>query len=308
MLATVNPSVHSEVAGLAITYALFGAIAITAVLAILSVTGHIKLTHPNERKRLLGVLIVELVAGLAILATGSLQVNPRGAQRAIEAPLRQDNQRLIQSLTSSEAAAKTLAEEKETLARSLSESSEKLAQVTMAKDQLQARAEQAETELGTIQAALKELQDVITHIDPVSAKQLAAKIKDLQEQLAAKETELADTKLVFTALSEGKAYAERAYEKLSRELAEFKMSRHFIMPEGRVLAVNPGWNFVVMNLGDRQGIKAGLPMLVTRQGQLVAKLQTKSVEPTQTVADIVGGSMAKGEKIKPGDTVILAEQ
>jgi uncharacterized phage infection (PIP) family protein YhgE len=308
MLATVNPSVHSEVAGLAITYALFGAIAITVILAILSATGHIKLTNPNDRKRLFGVLIVELVAGLAILATGLLQVSPATAQRAIEEPLRQDNQRLIQSLTSSEAAAKTLAEEKETLARSLSESSDKLAQVALAKDQLQTRAEQAETELGTLKAALKELEDINRHMDPVGAEQLAAKIKDLQEQLTAKEAELAENKAVVAALIGAKAGAERAYEKVSRQLAEFKASITRILPEGRILAVQPGWNFVVMDLGDRQGIKAGAPFLVTRQGQLIAKLQTRNVEPTQSVADIVGGSVTKGEQIKPGDTVILAGQ
>src|SRR5205823_5641114 len=75
--------------------------------------------------------------------------------------------------------------------------------------------------------------------------------------------------------------------------------------QGRILAVNSGWNFVVLNIGDKQGVAVNAPLLVVRGNAPVARLRITSVENSKSIADVVPSSVAHGVTIQPGDTVIL---
>lgn len=75
---------------------------------------------------------------------------------------------------------------------------------------------------------------------------------------------------------------------------------------GTVLAVNQAYNFVVLNLGGRQGVEANSEMLVLRGGTLIGRIRVSSVEPATAIGDIVGSSLARGVQVQPGDTVIYA--
>ncbi|MEO5720615.1 MAG: hypothetical protein ABIR71_03980 [Chthoniobacterales bacterium] len=75
---------------------------------------------------------------------------------------------------------------------------------------------------------------------------------------------------------------------------------------GNVLAVNQAYNFVVLNLGGRQGLEANAEMLVLRRGTLIAKIRVSSVEPATAIGDIVSTSLARGVQVQPGDVVIYA--
>ncbi|HMJ07247.1 MAG TPA: hypothetical protein VK474_13390 [Chthoniobacterales bacterium] len=75
---------------------------------------------------------------------------------------------------------------------------------------------------------------------------------------------------------------------------------------GTVLAVNEAYNFVVLNLGGRQGIEADSEMLVLRRGALIGKIRVSSVEPATAIGDIVTTSLARGVQVQPGDVVIYA--
>lgn len=75
---------------------------------------------------------------------------------------------------------------------------------------------------------------------------------------------------------------------------------------GVVLAVNQAYNFVVLNLGDRQGVVPNSEMLVMRQGSLLGKIRISSVEPTTSIGDILSNTLARGVQVQPGDTVVYA--
>lgn len=75
---------------------------------------------------------------------------------------------------------------------------------------------------------------------------------------------------------------------------------------GHVVNVNPGWNFVVIDMGDRQGVSVNSPLFVMRGGQMIARLKITSVEPRTSIADIIPGSMAKGNVVQSGDHVVFA--
>ena len=75
---------------------------------------------------------------------------------------------------------------------------------------------------------------------------------------------------------------------------------------GTVLAVNQAYNFVVLNLGGRQGLESNAEMLVVRGGSVIGKIRISSVEPATAIGDIVSNSLARGVQVQPGDTVIYA--
>jgi hypothetical protein len=74
---------------------------------------------------------------------------------------------------------------------------------------------------------------------------------------------------------------------------------------GRVMAVNSGWGFCVLSVGDRQGAAANKVMIVARGGQAIGKVRITNVEATQSVADILPGSFVRGMYVQPGDAVIF---
>jgi chromosome segregation ATPase len=75
--------------------------------------------------------------------------------------------------------------------------------------------------------------------------------------------------------------------------------------EGMVMAVNQGWSFAVISLGDHQGAVPNAEVLVKRGDTLIAKLRITTVEPTTSIADIVADSVAKGQRVLPGDKVVF---
>ncbi len=75
--------------------------------------------------------------------------------------------------------------------------------------------------------------------------------------------------------------------------------------EGRVLAVNPAWNFVVLSIGDRNGVVNNAELLLKRGTQYLGKVRVTSVEPSTSIADIVANSLPAGVSVQPGDSVIF---
>ena len=75
---------------------------------------------------------------------------------------------------------------------------------------------------------------------------------------------------------------------------------------GRVLAVDRNWNFVVLDLGNRNGVNNNATMIIQRGGSMVGRVRITSVEPSQSVADIIPNSVPAGISVQPGDTVVYS--
>ncbi len=75
---------------------------------------------------------------------------------------------------------------------------------------------------------------------------------------------------------------------------------------GKVLAVNQAYNFVVLGIGERQGVIPNVELLVMRNGAFIGKIRISAVEPTTSIGDIITNSLARGVQVQPGDTVIYA--
>lgn len=124
--------------------------------------------------------------------------------------------------------------------------------------------------------------------DLVKAQAEAAESKALVDSLTAKKKELEDKMVAL------EQYKKRKETETMR-----------IGAGGRILAVNPGWNFVVISIGDKQGAAMNATMLVVRDGTPIGKVRVTTVEPNSSIADIIPGTLGKGVTIQPGDRVIF---
>jgi hypothetical protein len=59
--------------------------------------------------------------------------------------------------------------------------------------------------------------------------------------------------------------------------------------KGEVMAVDPKWDFVVLNVGENQGVLQNGELLVSRDGKLVAKVIVRSVQRDRCIANLVPG-------------------
>ena len=133
----------------------------------------------------------------------------------------------------------------------------------------------------------------------ISPNEMKAQLDDTKKQLEAAEQEkavLADK----VKEAQDRVTAIEA-EKKRRESGASAPGVH-----GTVLAVNQAYNFVVLSMGDRQGVVPNSEMLVMRSGALIGKIRISSVEPTTSIGDIITNSLARGVQVQPGDTVIYA--
>ena len=72
--------------------------------------------------------------------------------------------------------------------------------------------------------------------------------------------------------------------------------------KGKVVMVDPKWDFVVLDIGSDQGALERGELLVNRDGKLVGKVRLSSVERSRSIANVI--SEVKQSDIKEGDQVV----
>jgi hypothetical protein len=106
-------------------------------------------------------------------------------------------------------------------------------------------------------------------------------------------------------------HAENKILVASRDDYKVKWERIFgadapvILPEGLkgvVMAVDPKYDFVVLDIGDDQGAKERGELMVDRKGKLIGKVRITSVQKDRCVATIL--SEWKRGEVREGDQVI----
>jgi len=141
---------------------------------------------------------------------------------------------------------------------------------------------------------------------------LQSQVDDLRRQLdgAEKEKALLAEKLQDAQQRPAQVKeASKAEPRKRRETASVQRqssSSHRAGVHGTVLAYNQAYNFVVLNLGARNGVESNSEMLVLRDGTLIGKIRISSVEPATAIGDIMTNSLARGVQVQPGDSVIYA--
>jgi len=73
---------------------------------------------------------------------------------------------------------------------------------------------------------------------------------------------------------------------------------------GKIVVVDPKWDFVVLNIGEDQGVLENGELLVSREGKLLAKVIVRSVQKDRAIANLVPGW--KFSDVMEGDDVCPA--
>ncbi len=168
--------------------------------------------------------------------------------------------------------------DRDTAVKRAGDLSEKLAKTTKERDD-------AKDELAAYQSA---------GLTPAQVAALGKDLKAAQENLAGAHDE--------------NVLLGKKIDKLKYELAKYGPVKPTVfLPDtlkGQVVVADPKWDFVVVNVGDAQGVKQDGELLISRGGKLVAKAIVTSIQKDRCIANVMPGW--KLAEVLEGDQVIPA--
>jgi hypothetical protein len=118
---------------------------------------------------------------------------------------------------------------------------------------------------------------------------------------------LKNTQTALDVAKEENIVLQRTVSRLNNQLAEFVGTNYVVKLranlKGKIVAVDPKWDFVVLNIGEDQGVLEDGEMLVSRDGKLVAKVIVRSIQKGHSIANVVSGwrlgDMVEGDEVTP---------
>lgn len=118
---------------------------------------------------------------------------------------------------------------------------------------------------------------------------------------------LKDSQEAILALNDEKTVLEHVRDRLKARLAKYEGPETEIKLradlKGKILVVDPKWDFVVLNVGEDQGVIQDGQLLVSRDGKLVAKVIVRSVEKDRCIANLIPGwklgEVIEGDEVTP---------
>lgn len=218
--------------------------------------------------------------------------------------------------------AEALRKENDQLQKQLSIAQESMKALTSSLAESNAEAELFRRKYSDLQLQMEALGLVSANKDRAKLEQrLLAAVSDLQ--LAQKERDqyrdemlrLDEAVLCYLKTSQGgdaKARMDletqlRSIDKLVAKSASAPDLAEPSLMDGSVISVKDEWSFVVGNLGEKQGVKIGMPMRVMRGDRRIATLRV--VDVRQRICGAVIQEMdSKKERIKVGDRLQVDAQ
>lgn len=247
------------------------------------------------------------VSGAALLAAGGisyLAVKPELTSERLQARAAKENkvkaeQNLGKAREAKETADKDLTEAKGELLKNTGEKTEAESALAAKNTELteaMTAKEAAEKELADLEQKLKDLGGLDTLV--AELKTLAAKKDQLVAQIASHKAQIA------SALSnkEGVEKNIARLQKLDNWQRSGTMDPAF---RSRVAAVNPDFGFVVIGAGNQARVVKQAKLDVKRGDNVVGTVVVTHIDQSRSIAEIVPGTVAAGDSILPGDTVVV---
>ena len=118
---------------------------------------------------------------------------------------------------------------------------------------------------------------------------------------------LISTQNELEAVKEENGVLQRTVSRLTAQINELIGTNYVVTLradlKGKIVAVDPKWDFVVLNIGGDQGVLDDGEMLVSRDGKLVAKVIVRSVQKDRSIANVVPGwqlgDVIEGDEVTP---------
>jgi soluble cytochrome b562 len=175
----------------------------------------------------------------------------------------------------------------------------KLAQADAETKRMEEAVKEKETEMETLKAKLAKLPAGFT-VQTLSENlnKMKASIVDFQTQAEGKKKEVVAEQEKLDAVS-------KSLQDIIAKIEGRKKAFERNSLTGRVVAVNPDWGFVVLDVGEKESITPDTKLIVIRGTETVGKLSILSVTGQKTVANVLADTLAPGMSPAPGDRVIL---
>jgi myosin heavy subunit len=127
------------------------------------------------------------------------------------------------------------------------------------------------------------------------------------DQVAKLNKDLKNSRLEIEAITGEKVVLLKTITRLTNELQKYIGPTEYVKLradlKGKILVVDPKWDFVVLDIGEDQGVIQDGEMLVSRQGKLVAKVVVRSVQKDRCIANLIPGwklgEMIEGDFVTP---------
>jgi hypothetical protein len=251
--------------------------------------------------------VLSIFSALA-LAAGAYFAN---VNRGVHAEEKLMGERSKTNLQKTESLIKEIAEVKTQRDAELKEKETQLGKVKeeVSKTDADTTAKQNEVEL--LKKSYEEVAKQLTQLDEQIKKYgdfklMVADIEKLNKEKEASVAEVANK-------DQQLAFADEKIKKVAAEVVNMaevqkRMRAGVLAPDftARVTAPFNEFGFVILNKGNLGGMIANAMLDVKRGRYVVAKLKVRDVEQGTSVADVIPGTLAQGETIRPGDLVVAA--
>ena len=245
-------------------------------------------------------LVIAVLAGVGAFYISHVQVNEKIVTITTE---RDDNKKRADeqtaAATKAKAEAKKSKEEFDKASKELEEKTTALEDTAKKLAEQQKRANQASEALTAVTKERNEAQQEVNAFKLIGLtfEQIRGLRDDLKKAAAERDTFVVENKILLRNLTT-----------VETELKRYTGDREPVVPlpiglKGKIVVVDPKWDFVVLDIGGNQGVLENGKMLVNRNGRLVATVKITRVEPNRSIANIIPD--LKQSEVMEGDQVIV---
>ena len=194
---------------------------------------------------------------------------------------------------------KTLRAQVDDSTRALGEATNALAQAQSKAQEQQTRADRAAAELNTVTAERNTAQAELSQwrlfeMTPEQIRNNLTRLRDVERQRDVFSTENKSLSRELT----------RVQSELDRYTGQFE--KEVQLPagtKGNVVAVDPKYDFVILDIGEQQGVLPRAKLMINRDGKLIGKVQVTSVQPNRSIANVL--PEWKQDEVMEGDQVLF---
>jgi len=244
------------------------------------------------------LLILAILAGLGVVGVTQFKVRPH-IQGIIDDRIAHSN-RADKAELDLRNTRKTLKDTQITLTNTIKQLNQTRNELTAAKAQIETEQKRANDLKQTLDKTREDLRSAQQEL--TAWKLLGIPVEQVVLIIASEKKLKAD----LEALEEEKKLLKTEIDRQAKIIDEFMRGREdkeFPLPKvAKVLAVDPKWNFVILDIGTRQNVTNNCVGLVSRDGKLIAKVKVTSVQPDRSIANVKPG-WNLGE-IMEGDLVL----
>ena len=196
--------------------------------------------------------------------------------------------------------------------KDLAKTKDDLTQTQQQLTDTQAQRDKAVADAKTQTKRADDLEDKLTKTtqdrDDAQAKLAAYQATGLTaDQVGGLNKALKSTQNELEAVKEENGVLQRTVGRLTAQIYELIGTNYVVTLradlKGKIVAVDPKWDFVVLNIGGDQGVLNDGEMLVSRDGRLVAKVIVRSVQKDRSIANVVPGwqlgDIIEGDEVTP---------